>query len=158
MDDTASAQVALSALLAAYADVVARREWPELVELFEPEAPVTVDTVTAPARSLRGPTELGAFIGSAVERFQFFELVVLNARTQVDAADEARGRVLIAEIRQDRDGAAWSQTFGVYHDRYRRRDGRWRFATRDYQSLARTGSDRAFPFPSPTGFDLTPPS
>ena len=78
--------------------------------------------------------------------------MILNARVELPADDDpdrARGRVLVNEIRQDRDGGAWSSTYGVYQDRYRRTADGWRFATRDYQSLARTGSDRAFPFPPP---------
>jgi hypothetical protein len=81
--------------------------------------------------------------------------VILNARVQVsgnDGVDTARARVFISEIRQDGESAAWSSTYGVYHDEYERHDGHWHFARRAYQSLARTGSDVAFPFP--TGFDL----
>jgi hypothetical protein len=148
--------VAITRLLAAYADVVTRRSWPELVDLFVADAPIRVDTVMAPARDLVGPHELGTFIAGAIDRFSFFELVILNARVSLgppDEPDRARARVLIGEIRQDRDGAAWSNTFGVYHDEYRRSDTGWRFARRDYQSLARTGRAEAFGFPD--GFDLT---
>jgi len=151
LDGATNDHIALTRLLAAYADVVTRRSWPELPELFLPDAPVRVDTVTTPPRELVGPAELGAFIGGAVERFGFFELVILNARYElpsIGAPDDARGRVLISEIRQERDGGAWSTTYGVYQDRYRRTADGWRFARRAYQSLARTGSDRAFPFPA----------
>ena len=142
----------ITGLLAAYADTVTRRAWPELADLFLADAPVRVDTVTAPARDLRGPEELGAFISGAIERFAFFELAILNARVELptpDHPDRARARVLVNEIRQDRDGGAWSSTYGVYQDQYHRTVDGWRFARRDYQSLARTGSDRAFPFPPP---------
>ena len=154
--------VAITRLLAAYADVVTRRAWTELVDLFVEDAPIRVDTVTAPARELVGPRELGAFIARAIDRFSFFELVILNARVgfgptdQSDRSRRARGRVLIGEIRQDRDGAAWSNTYGVYHDEYERSDAGWRFARRDYQSLARTGSPEPFDFPA--GFDLQHPA
>ena len=154
----ATDHVEITCLLSAYADVVTRRAWLELSELFEPAAPVRVDTVTTPARDLAGPEELGAFIARAIERFAFFELVVLNARVELASggdADRARARVLISEIRQDREGE-WSSTYGVYHDELRRAPGDhsvgWRFARRNYQSLARTGSPTPFPFPA--GFDL----
>jgi hypothetical protein len=154
MDPSEAADhVEINALLAAYADVVTRRAWPELGPLFEADAPVRVDTVTAPARELTGPDELGAFIGGAVERFAFFELVVLNARIWLadgGDGDRARARVLINEVRQDHEGA-WSSTYGVYHDELRRGPVGWRFARRDYQSLARTGQPTPFPFPA--GFD-----
>lgn len=149
-------ELAITRLLAAYADVVNRRAWPELGELFEPDAAVVVDRVTADPIELRGPEALGRFIGEAIERFGFFEFVVLNARVNVGAGgdpDRARARVFITEIRQDRDDAGWSHTYGVYHDTYRRIDGRWRFADRSYRSLARTGADHAFPFPSAATLD-----
>jgi len=146
----AADHVEISALLAAYADTVTRRAWPELADLFEPDARVRVDTVTAPARQLTGPDELGEFIGGAVERFAFFELVVLNARISSGTGgdpDRACARVLINEIRQDHEGE-WSSTYGVYQDEYRRGPSGWRFARRDYQSLARTGQFPPFPFPT----------
>ncbi len=84
---------------------------------------MVVDRVTAEPIELIGPEAVGRFIGGAIERFGFFELAVLNARINVGAGDDpdrARGRVFITEIRQDRQGAAWSHTYGVYHDTYRR--------------------------------------
>lgn len=150
--------VAITRLHAAYADTVTRRAWSELGDLFLADAAVSVDTVTRPPITLVGPIELGEFIARAIERFSFFELVTLNARVgaiDLDAPNgeaTARARVYISEIRLDRDSAEWSTTYGVYHDRYRRIDGRWAFAGRAYQSLARTGHDQAFPFP--TGFDI----
>ncbi len=147
--------VAIQRLLARYVDVVNRRDWPELGELFRPEAQVVVDRVTDEPITLTGPGQVGRFIGDAIERFGFFELAVLNARIHPGAggdADRARARVFITEIRQDRQGGAWSHTYGVYHDTYCRLDGSWWFADRAYQSLARTGSDTGFAFP--TGISL----
>jgi SnoaL-like domain len=155
MDAETVDYVAISRLQAAYADVVSRRAWPELVELFLPDARVRVDTVTAEPVELDGPQRLGEFISGAIERFGFFQFVILNARVTLgtdDDADRARGRMFISEVRQDRASGEWSRTHGVYHDEYRCVDGRWRFAQRDYQSLARTGSDRSFDFPD--GYDL----
>ncbi len=148
--------VDINRLLARYADVVNRRQWSELDELFRPDAEVVVDRVTADPIQMTGPAAVGAFIGGAIERFGFFELAVLNARINVGAGgdpDRARGRVFITEIRQDRQGAAWSHTYGVYHDTYRRVDGAWWFADRAYQSLARTGAETAFAFPSSANLD-----
>jgi hypothetical protein len=145
---------AITRLLAAYADTVSRRQWADLSALFRADAVIRVDTVTRPPVDLAGAAALGEFIAGAIERFSFFELVTLNARVNVDAAaGTARGRVFISEIRLDRVTAEWSRTYGVYHDDYRRGDGRWQFAGRAYQSLARTGSDVAFPHP--IGFELS---
>jgi hypothetical protein len=138
--------VAITRLQAAYADVVNRRAWPELEALFLADAPVRVDTVTNPVIELTGPGEVGSFIGNAIQRFEFFEFVILNSRMDI-AGDGARGRMFMCELRQDAANGHWSQAFGVYQDQYQRVDGRWWFARRDYQSLARTGRGEVFALP-----------
>ena len=99
--------VSITRLHSAYADVVNRRAWAELKELFLSDAPVRVDMVSKPAIDLVGPTELGTFIGEAIERFSFFEFVVLNARVDLTGTDAeaARARVFMCELRQDRDAS-----------------------------------------------------
>jgi hypothetical protein len=148
--------VAICRLQSAYADVVTRRSWPELEDLFLAGAQVTVDTVTSAPIELTGPTAVGEFIGGAVERFEFFELVILNTTVDVHHdgdPDTARARLFTCELRQDRSNGRWTNAFGVYHDEYSRIDGRWRFARRRYQSLARSGRAEVFPFPKRPGFD-----
>jgi len=150
--------VAISRVQSAYADVVTRRAWPELRGLFRPDAPVEVDTVTAAPISLTGPDEVGSFIAGAIERFEFFEFVILNSHV-VTSVDEdparARSRLYMCELRQEVAAGRWSNAFGIYHDDYVRVDGRWWFARRRYQSLARIELDEradVFPFPHHPGF------
>ena len=143
--------VAITRLQNAYADVVTRRAWPELRELFLADAPVRVDTVTNPVVELTGPDALGDFIGGAIERFEFFEFVPLSTRVALRSGgdpDRAAARLYMCELRQDVATGHASQAFGVYRDEYRRVDGHWRFARRDYQSLARTGRGEVFAFPA----------
>ena len=143
MTDDTKAYIAITRLQAAYADVVTRRAWPELVGLFLPDCSISVDTITRPAIDLTGPEELGRFISRALERFDFFEFVILNTVIDV-SSDTASGRVYILEIRHDRATDAWSDAFGLYEDTYAEQDGQWRFAARRYRSLARrtaTGSE-----------------
>jgi SnoaL-like domain len=145
--------VAIRRLQDAYADVVTRRVWAELEELFLPNARVEVDTRQDAVLSFDGPAQLGAFIGDALERFDFFEFVILNARVELAVGgdpDRADGRMYMSELRTDRDTGAWNIAFGVYHDRYARLDGRWWFAHRRYHTMGRTGEARdidTFPFP-----------
>lgn len=144
------AHVELDRLQRRYADVVDRRAWPELGELFAPDSLVRIDTVTRPAVELVGPAALGEFIGAAVERFAFFEFVLLNSRIDIDHPTSARARIFMCEVRRDVATLEWSVAYGVYHDRYRRDGDRWRFSRRDYQTLTRTGGD-VFPFPHHLG-------
>lgn len=135
----ALAYLGITRLQAAYADVVTRRAWDELNDLFLPDTPVHIDTVTAPVIEVVGPAALGEFIGGAVERFSFFEFVPLNTVVDVRSPTDATGRLYMVELRQDADGGAWSNAYGLYQDHYRFDRDRWRFAERHYQSLARTG-------------------
>jgi hypothetical protein len=145
-DDTA-AYVAITRLQSAYADVVTRRAWSELDALFVPDAPIRIDTVTRPVVELTGPAALSHFISDALERFEFFEFIILNTVIDVGAGDRASGRLYMLEVRQDRESHEWSNAFGLYEDTYAERDGRWRFGARRYRSLARrTGSDPASVF------------
>jgi hypothetical protein len=144
--------VALDRLQRRYADVITRRAWPELPELFLPDTVVHLDTVTAPPRDLVGPTEFADVIGAAMARFDHFTFVILNAVSELDdpSADDlgadglgARGRIFLCEIRHEPERDAWSTAHGVYQDRYLLVDGRWRIAERHYRSMARTGPDEA---------------
>ncbi len=89
---------------------------------------------------------------AAIEQFEFFEFVVLNAHIVFPdgpMAGTAVSRLFMCELRQDRASGRWTNAYGIYHDRYRFDDGRWWFAERRYHSLARHGRDLdAFPFPT----------
>ena len=138
--------LAVARLTDAYADLVTRRAWSELTDLFLPDCALHLDTVTAPARDVTGPQAVGEFIGSAVERFSFFEFVVLNRRIELRTGgdpDRATARIFMCELRQDLDGGRRTTAYGVYRDSYARVDGRWWFAERRYRSLARTAAPGA---------------
>lgn len=146
--------LAIQRLQASYADVVTRRAFEELSELFVEEMPLHLDTGAA-RRDLAGPEEIGEFIDHAVSRFAFFEFVPLNAHIELypdDDSDAATARWWMCEVRcaatDNGDAGEWSTAFGLYRDRFVRRDGRWWFGARRYRSLARTGAEGAvLPFP-----------
>ena len=147
--------LAITRLQSRYADIVTRRAWHELAEVFVDEMPLRLDTGTSPAREVAGAAEIGAFIDAAVQRFSFFEFIPLNTHIELypgGERDTASARLWMCEVRcvaDDVPGAGeWSTAFGLYRDTYRRHEGRWWFAQRDYRSLARTGVEGAvLPFP-----------
>ncbi|NUU19994.1 MAG: nuclear transport factor 2 family protein [Streptomycetaceae bacterium] len=149
--------IGVTRLQAWYADAVSRRAWAEFADIFEPDAVVVVDTGVGDPLRLTGPDGVSGFISAAIERFEFFQFVPLNTRVETSVGgdpDAAEARLYICELRQDRESGRWTNAFGVYHDRYRRGPavdggpGRWRFAHRRYQSLARTtGRAEVFAFP-----------
>src|SRR5688572_23565751 len=150
--DTATLQetidyVAITRLQSAYADIVTRRAWGELADIFLPDADVVVDRRVGEPIVLHGPSGVGDFISGAIDIFEFFEFVILNTRVDIDG-DTATARMYMQELRQDRGNGRWTNAYGLYQDRYQKRDGRWWFAGRQYSSLARTAPDtEVFPFP-----------
>lgn len=149
MDDAAD-YLAITRLQAAYGDAVTRRAWRELVPMFLPDCTVRLDLGNDRVEEHTGAEALGAFIAASVERFECFVFTLLNAVVDVDG-EEAVGRLYIQELRQERDTHRWTTAVGLYRDRYRSVDGRWRFAARDYSSLARVTaaepSATVFPIP-----------
>ncbi len=142
----------------AYADVVNRRAWPELEQLFVDGAAVVVDRRAGEPVRLVGASAVGEFIAGAIAKFEFFEFVVLNAHIvfpRGPRAGEASSRLFMCEVRQDRESGRMTTAYGLYHDRYLVDDDRWRFAERRYHSLARDGRDLdAFPLPLDPGIDV----
>lgn len=133
-------QAAIRHLHAAYGDAVTRRAWDELVPLFRPDCPITIDLRDGRMIEHVGPQAIGAFIAGSIERFEFFEFVPLNAVVTVDG-ETATGRLYMCELRQDADSHRWTNAFGLYLDTFVRRDGSWQYASRNYSSLARTSPD-----------------
>ena len=152
---TSEAHATISRLQAAYGDVITRRAWPELGDMFTHDAVVRID-VRSPARppfDVVGAAAMHEFLAGALDAFAFFEFSILNTVVDVaPGAAEATGRVYLCEHRCDHAGA-WTQAFGLYQDRYARSaGGDWRIAGRQYTSLARLAAPPGtqvdtFPFP-----------
>ena len=143
-DEVAEAvdHLSISRLQAAYGDAVTRQAWGELVDLFVPDCPVRLDLRDGTVIAMTGPEEVGRLIASSIERFDFFLFTLLNA--VVDVARDGRrasGRLYIRELRRERNTGRWTTAYGLYRDAYRKTGAGWRFATRDYSSLARTAAD-----------------
>ncbi len=128
-----------------YADVIDRRAWEELSGLFLPDAVITIDLVTSPVRAFSDADEFREFLEGAMARFRFLAFVIQNLHVEPFTNDpsRARGRMFMSEHRIDLDGSA-TQTFGLYQDTYHRTEGSWRFARRDYQTIARLPDGSVF--------------
>jgi hypothetical protein len=133
--------VAITRLQSAYADIVNRRAWAELTEIFRPDATVSIDRRAGDPLVLDGPAAVGEFIGGAIAHMDFFEFVILNVTVNLrrgGEADRAAARMYMCELRHERDLGRRTTAFGVYHDEYVRVDGTWFIAGRTYHSIART--------------------
>ncbi len=149
--------LAISRLQATYADIVTRRAWAELHDIFRPDIVIEVDRRVGDPLRIVGPDELGRFVGTSLEDFSFFEFVILNSVIDVGTGGDpnvATSRFYMNELRLERADGRFTKVYGLYQDRYRRVDGRWWFDRRWYGTLARTsapGSAAAldtFPFPA----------
>jgi hypothetical protein len=146
--DDQMAYIAITRMQNDYADIVSRRAWSELDAIFEPDAKIHLDLITK-GMDFTGPGEIGSFIAGSIEQFEFFQFVILNSVVRVQDDSHATGRMYMSELRQHAASGGWSTIHGIYHDTYRKDSaGNWRFAARDYQSLARTGRSEIFPFPA----------
>jgi hypothetical protein len=146
--------IAVRRLQNAYADIVTRRAWAELHDVFVPDIEVVLDTRRGEPLRLRGPQAVGDFIAQAIAEFDFFEFVILNTRVLLGGStggdpDVASARMWMNELRHEQAaGGRWTLVYGLYQDEFRRIDGQWWFAGRRYQSLARTARDfDVFPMP-----------
>jgi hypothetical protein len=147
------AEVAIRSLQARYADICSRRAFDELVDVIDADAEIVLD-LKSRKLVFTGPHEIGEFIGTSIEVFDFFQFVVRNAVIDLPEGDDpstAAGRLWMSEFRRSRESGEWSTIFGLYHDRYRRSADGWRISGRFYHSLARFGADVkdfiAFDFP-----------
>jgi hypothetical protein len=134
--------IAIQRLQASYADIVTRRQWSELEQIFLPHATVTIDVHDGTPFVLRSPQGIGEFIGSSIERFEFFEFVILNSVIDFGptGSGQATARMYMAELRQARDGGRRSTAFGLYRDTYVKRADDWLIEERQYRSAARTSA------------------
>ena len=133
-------RAAIDDLQRAYADGVTRRDWALVRSLFLPDATVALDLVDRPGRELVGPEAVTGFVAPAIERFTFFEFVILNARTLLWPEGDrsvATSTIFMCELRAEGEPPVRSEAFGRYQDTYRRAGEGWRIAARRYRSIAR---------------------
>lgn len=142
--------IAIRRLQDAYADIVTRRAWSELHEIFVADIEVSVDRRAGSPLTFNGPDQIGQFIAGQIDHMDFFEFVILNTRVFQNVggdSDHAIARMYINELRHEH--GRFTHAYGLYRDDYRRIGNRWWFTRRRYQSLARTG-------PEFLAFDLAP--
>lgn len=161
MDETRDVELAalidhaaIDRLQRAYADGVTMRDWDAVHGLFVPDATISLDLVTRPPVELAGPGALVDFVSGALDRFSFFQFVILNSHIELASSDPfaAKARIHMCELRQEHGARKRNDSYGLYRDTYRKTDqegyGGWRFATRWYRSLARYPAGEVFPLTS----------
>jgi uncharacterized protein (TIGR02246 family) len=122
------ARRAIEDLVGSYGDAVTRRDNALWRSLWADDA-----TWVLGDRTSIGLTAIFASYEKAIMPLQFAAHVVFPVGVQVDG-DTARGRWYVQEILKTENGPSML-LFGMYNDRYRRVDARWRFAIRRFNFL-----------------------
>ena len=123
-------RVEIDALRSEYTDAGLRRDWDHFASLFTDNGVWRMPHIDI---EYVGHDQIRA----GVERLQStWEFFVQNTHPGVIVlhGDTATGRVFVAEFGRMRDGASHLNS-AVYHDRYERTSGGWRFAEREYEVL-----------------------
>ena len=144
MNDKAADELAIRNLVARYSDAVNRRDagawgatWADNGEWL------------LMGQSTRGRDNIVAFWEKLMQGFPFVMQLVHSGTVEVDG-DRGLGRLYLTEISKSPDGTAGSSV-GVYHDRFVREQGEWRFAQRQFNLLYMGPPDlsgQLIPFPS----------
>ena len=115
-------------LVRRYCDAVTRRDNALWRSLWAEDA-----TWVLGDRTATGIGEVFALYDGAVKPLQFVAHMAFPVGVQVEG-DAARGRWYVQEIVKLESGACML-LLGMYDDRYRRIDGKWRFADRRFSFL-----------------------
>ena len=151
---------AIRRLHAHYVDAVNRSAWGEFVDLFTPTTELTVSRGEAQPDRVIGPVAVGELIAGYIAKYDFLVQVILNARIELrwqGDVDAASARLYIAEFRQWTNTGRRMESAGVYHDRYARVDGQWRFSQRRYDRLYATAPRDLDVYPFPSATDVEDP-
>jgi hypothetical protein len=136
VDGDLAGYVAVTRLQRTYGDVCTRRAWAELPALCTPDSVFTFRFGGGAPAELSGAAGLQQFGAGAVERFSFYQYIVLNTVVSI-AGNRADARLGVLEIGVDRESGEWLEFYGHYDDVCTQVDGTWRFARRDYRLTAR---------------------
>ena len=121
-------RVEIEALRGEYTDAAMMRDYGRLASLFTPDGALRMPHVPA---EMAGREEIRAW-GERVPAFvDYFVQTTHPGAIQLDG-DTASGRAYMQELIRLRDGSS-HLNFAIYHDRYRRTGGDWKFAERVYE-------------------------
>jgi len=139
-------ELAIRALVARYCHGIAERDDAAWADTWAADAQWKVL-----GQDLSGRDAILAFYRKAVAGARWIVQVATDGLIEL-AGDEATGRWQILETIQTKDGRAMVNV-GRYSDRYRRdRDGRWRFARREFRFSYAGPPDLSAPAQPPEGW------
>ena len=121
-------RVEIEALRGEFTDAVMMRDYDRVASLFTPDGALRMPNVPV---ELEGRGEIRAW-GERVPAFVDYLVQTTHPGTIQLDGDTASGRAYLCELIRLRDGSS-QLNYAIYHDRYRRTGGGWRFAERVYE-------------------------
>ncbi|MFJ8361652.1 nuclear transport factor 2 family protein [Streptomyces sp. NPDC093984] len=121
-------RVEIEALRGEFTDAVMMRDYERVASLFTPDGVWRMPDIPA---EMTGQEQIRAW-GRRVP--DFVDFLVQNTHPgliQLDG-DTASGRAYMSEVGRGRDGRS-GVNYAIYHDRYQRTEGGWKFTERVYE-------------------------
>jgi len=118
-------RVEIEALRSEALDAIMMRDYDRFVSLFTPDGALRIPVVNA---EFVGREEIRAQVERLHGTWEFFVQTTHPGPIQLDG-DTASGRAYAAESGRFRDGSA-HLNYAIYHDRYQRTPGGWKFTER----------------------------
>jgi ketosteroid isomerase-like protein len=121
-------RVEIEALRAEFTDAVMMRDYDRVASLFTHEGALRMPNVPV---ELTGREEIRAWGDRALAIWDYFVQNTHPGTIQLDG-DAASGRAYIQELIRLRNGHS-EVNYAIYHDRYQRTAGGWKFTERVYE-------------------------
>jgi ketosteroid isomerase-like protein len=121
-------RVEIEALRGEFTDAVMMRDYDRAAALFTPDGALRMPNVPV---ELEGPEQIRAWGARVPEFVDFLVQTTHPGVIQLDG-DTASGRAYLQEVLRTREGHA-EVNYAIYHDRYQRTAGGWKFTERVYE-------------------------
>jgi ketosteroid isomerase-like protein len=121
-------RVEIEALRGEFTDAVMMRDYDRVASLFTPDGVLRMPDVPA---ELAGREEIGAWGERVPAVVEFLVQTTHPGAIRLDG-DAASGRAYMQELIRLRDGSS-QLNYAIYHDRYLRTAGGWKFTERVYE-------------------------
>jgi ketosteroid isomerase-like protein len=121
-------RVEIEALRGEFTDAVMMRDYDRAASLFTPDGALRMPNVPV---ELEGPEQIRAWGARVPELVDFLVQTTHPGVIQLDG-DTASGRAYMQEVLRTREGHA-EVNYAIYHDRYQRTAGGWKFTERVYE-------------------------
>ena len=146
-------RVEIEALRGEFTDAAMMRDRARLASLFTPDGALRMPNIPA---ELVGREEIRAGGERLQAQWDFFVQTTHPGTIQLDG-DTATGRAYIQELIRLRDGSSHAN-YAIYHDRYQRTGGGWKFTERVYEVRYLDTTPLAGSAPPAAGAPADPPA